>query len=491
LTRVKKRFIFAGIGVVLLVFLGSFIFSYDRLWELEDPLLFADVARLTPTRVQEVRTVRTVDELKTALADARARGLRVSISGSRHSQGGQTHFQNALVLDMRGFNKVLALDSAGKTIRVESGARWKEIQEHIAPHGLAIKVMQSSYVFTVGGTLSANAHGRDLDKSSVVEVVRSFRFMTADGSIHEVSRTSNPELFKLVIGGYGMFGIILDVELELTDDEIYEQRSAVIDYREFPGHFEKQVKGDPDVRMMLVRPSIASDTFLRELVVTTWRKTDQTRDGIRALTDEENVWRDKLVFSMSRRYAWERDLRWALQKKVESGLGEIRLVSRNNAMRPPLAPLEFLDYYSKTDTDIIQEYYVPVGNFVPFMDRFRDVLLKGEMNVISFTIRYVKANDETYLAYAPKEDCFAIIQMSNVGLSAPEQAKTEATTRELVDAALEYGGTYYLTYQLYPTPAQLQRAYPNAPLVFGKKLQYDPGEMLMSKFYEKYGRDGR
>ena len=490
MTRIRKRFVFAGAGIALLLFLGSFVFSYDRLWEFEDPTLFTDVARLTPTRVGEVRVVRSVDDIAAALAEARAGGLKVSISGSRHSQGGHTHFDKALVLDMRGYARVLALDVAAKTIRVESGARWKEIQEHIAPHGLAIKVMQSTYVFTVGGTLSANAHGRDLDQSSVVEVVRSFRLMTADGTIRAVSRTENPELFGLVIGGYGMFGIILDVELQLTADEVYEQRATIMDYREFPRHFATQVKPDPDVRMMLVRPSIARDTFLRELVVTTWRRTDQTRDGIHALTDEENVWRDKLVFSMSRRYAWERDLRWAAQKKVESGLGETRLVSRNNAMRPPLAPLEFLDYYSKTDTDIIQEYYVPVRNFVPFMDRFREVLVEGGMNVISFTIRYVKANAETQLAYAPREDCFAIIQMSNVGLAPAEQAKTEAVTRELVDAALEFDGTYYLTYQLYPTPEQLRRSYPNAPLVFEKKRHYDPGEVFMGKFYEKYGRQG-
>jgi FAD/FMN-containing dehydrogenase len=295
-------------------------------------------------------------------------------------------------------------------------------------------------------------------------------------------------LFKLVIGGYGLFGVILDVDLDLADDEVYEQRSATVDYREFPDYFAKYIKADEAVRMMLVRPSFSTDTFLRELVVTTWSATKQTRDNIHALTGEKHVLRDKFLFSLSRRFTWERNIRWALQKKVESGVGETRLVSRNNAMRPPLAPLELLDYYSTSDTDIIQEYYVPIRNFVPFMDRFRDVLLKRDMNVISATIRYVKANNETYLPYAPKEDCFAIIQMSNVGLSATEQARTKAATQELVDAALANAGTYYLTYQLYPTREQMQSAYPNAEMVFRKKRHYDPHEIFMSMFYEKYGR---
>jgi len=109
------------------------------------------------------------------------------------------------------------------------------------------------------------------------------------------------------------------------------------------------------------------------------------------------------------------------------------------------------------------------------------------MNVISSTIRYVKANDETDLAYAPGEDAFAIIQMSNVELSPEHQRNAEAVTRQLVDAAIRFGGTYYLTYQLYPSIEQMRKAYPEAARVFERKRLYDPEERFMSKFYEKYG----
>jgi len=159
------------------------------------------------------------------------------------------------------------------------------------------------------------------------------------------------------------------------------------------------------------------------------------------------------------RHVWER---------MDQGCpaGQARVVSRNNSMRPPLAPLELLDYRSPRDTDIIQEYFVPVDRFLPFMDRFREILVADRANVISATVRYVTANATPALAYAPDRDALAVIQMSNVGLSAGEQARAEAMTRRLVDAALEQGGTYYLTYQLYPTPEQLHRAYPGAGRAF-------------------------
>ena len=489
---IRRRRLSAGLGlavVALLLYLGTFVVSYGDLLRRDDPLLRTDVARLQPARVARVDQARDIAQLQAVLADARARGRKVSMSGSRHSQGGHTYRPGGVVLNMRTFNRVLEIDTTGPRITVESGATWDGVQRALAPRGLAIKVMQSSNIFTVGGTLSANAHGRDVDVMQVVDVVERFRLLLADGRVVEVSRTSNPELFSLAIGGYGMYGVILDVTLRVTRDEVYEQRSESIDYSEFPAWFSRTVQGDRAVVLMLARPSIDPDPdrFLREIVAVTWRRAGPGRTASMALTEEEHVLRDRFFFGLSRRFDWAKSLRWTLQKRVELGAGATRLVSRNNSMRPPLAPLEFLDYRSGRDTDIIQEYYVPVERFVPFMDRFREILLAGDLNVLSSTVRYVKANRTPTLAYAPDRDVFAIIQMSNVPLSAEGQDRAARVTRELVDAAIEQGGTYYLTYQLYPTPDQLHRAYPDARRAFERKRHYDPGELFSSQFYERYG----
>ena len=481
--------------VAIVLYGSTFVVDYGGLFRSHDPNLVTDVARLSPTRVEAVDQPREIGELQAVVMDARARGLKVSISGSRHSQGGHTYTEGGVVLNMRRYNRILAIDTTARTITVESGATWDEVQRAIAPHGLAVKVMQSSNIFTVGGTLSANAHGRDIDITQVVEVVERFRLLLADGRIEEVSRAENPDLFALAIGGYGLYGVILDVTLKVAPDELYEQHAVAMDYTEFPAYFTATIKPDPQVALMLVRPSIdpRPDRFLREVVVVTWRRAggeEADRAADFALTEEANVLRDKFFFGISRRFDWAKSLRWSLQKRIELRLDDDadRIVSRNNAMRPPLAPLAFLDYHSRRNTDIIQEYFVPVENFVPFMDRFREILLAGDMNVLSSTVRYVTPDSTPVLAYAPRRDAFAIIQMSNVGLSEEAQARTGAVTRELVDAALEYGGTYYLTYQLYPTAEQLHRAYPRAEYAFERKRFYDPEEMFSSKFYEKYGR---
>jgi decaprenylphospho-beta-D-ribofuranose 2-oxidase len=484
-----------GLGTLVLIALvlyaSTFVISFGDLFGSGDPLLRTDVARLAPARVARVDTVRELEQLRAILREARQRKLKVSISGSRHSQGGHTYTPGGVVLNMRGFNRIQAIDSAAMTITVQSGATWDEVQRAIAPRGLALKVMQSSNVFTVGGTLSANAHGRDIDVTQFVEVVESFRLLLADGRALQVSRRENPELFSLVVGGYGLYGVILDVTLRVTRDELYEQHAVSMDYRSFPAYFAEKIRPDSNVVLMLARPSIDPDpaSLLRELVVVTWRRASRGRSGSLQLTEEANVRRDKFFFGLSRRFDWAKALRWRLQKRVELGAGEARVVSRNNSMRPPLAPLELLDYRSKRNTDIIQEYFVPVESFVPFMDRFREILVAGRMNVLSSTVRYVSPNATPALAYAPRREAFAIIQMSNVELSPAGQARAAAVTRQLVDAAIEHGGTYYLTYQLYPTTEQLHRAYPKARHAFERKRFYDPDEIFSSQFYDLYGHN--
>lgn len=487
----RRTKLLLGTPAALLVLLGfyasSFVIDYDRYLSPPDAKLRTDVARLESAKVLRVDTVSQTEQLVDILKDAAAKHLKVSIAGSRHSQGGHTYVDGGVVLDMSRFTRILAIDEKAKTITVQSGAKWDDIQRAISPHGLAVKVMQSSYVFTVGGTLSANAHGRDLDMTSVVETVKSFHLLLANGTIVNVSRTGHPELFRLVIGGYGLFGVILDVTLQLTDDEVYERTATVMDYKDFPDYFQKVVKTDPSVALLLARPSIAPKSFLKEMTVTLWKKTDaKAPEGIHELGEEQHVMRDKFFFNLSRSFDWAKSLRWSLQKKIESSPGSTKLMSRNNAMRPPETPLEFLAYYSAKNTDIIQEYYVPVRNFVPFMDEFRQILTDGQMNVISSTVRYVKANDETLMAYSPKEDSFAIIQMSNVGLSKKEQDHVRDVTQKLVDAAIAHGGSYYLTYQLYPTREQMYKAYPRAGFFFAEKKRYDPDERFTSKFYEAY-----
>src|SRR5262245_62963698 len=91
---------------------------------------------------------------------------------------------DAIVLDMTRLNR-MTLDAQARTLTVQSGATWHDVQRFLHPR-FAVKAMQSADVFTVGGSISVNAHGMDHHAGSVGRTVRSLRVMLADGTVQAV-----------------------------------------------------------------------------------------------------------------------------------------------------------------------------------------------------------------------------------------------------------------------------------------------------------------
>jgi FAD/FMN-containing dehydrogenase len=448
----------------------------------QDPLVLNDVSRLNQTRVSEVVHATTEDALRDAVRRAREGGFTVSISGAKHSQGGHAFHDDSIHLDMTGFNRILSLDEEQKTIRVQSGATWSDIQKHVNPQGLSVAVMQSSNIFTVGGSLSANAHGRDPRFGPVIETVRSFRLLTADGTVLNVSRTENEELFALVIGGFGLFGVILDVELTLIDDTVYGKETVLLDYEAYPKHFAEHVKDNPKAGLHFGRLSIAPDTLLRDAYAVTYYETKERPKNITKLSGDRFARTGRFFFGLSRNWDWAKNTRWSAQKTMLDVPNKTVIESRNNAMRPPI---RFLEYESDTDSDILQEYFVPPNRLVEFIDVLREVVEEEEINLLSVTLRYVPKNDEAYLSYA-KSESFAVVLYINQALSDEGRAKANRWTSRLVDAVHDHDGTYFLVYQRYPSQQQLRTGYPRFDEFIKRKKHYDPKTLFMNGFYTHY-----
>ncbi|WP_078382744.1 FAD-binding oxidoreductase [Sutcliffiella halmapala] len=481
------------LGVALLLYSGIFSYSFYQN-QTSDDLLIQDVSRLNPVKVQKIIQGEVEEGLQQAVREAGEKNLKISIAGTRHSQGGHSFYEDSLWLDMRSYNKILNFDEHAKTITVQSGTTWNQIQDYINPFGLSVKVMQSSNVFTVGGSLSSNVHGRDPNYGPIIETVQSFRLLQADGSILEVSRNENEELFHLVIGGYGLFGVILDVTIELTEDELYVSKTTKMNYQDYYTYFQKHIKGNNDIGLHFARLSVTPETLLDEMYMTTFEKLEEgdkdypsstELEELRTLKEEKNVQRDKFFLGLSRKYDWGKTLTWYLQKRIYGDGTEGEIVSRNNAMKPPI---QFLDYESSRDTDILQEYFIPTENFASFVETLREIVQEEELNLLNVTVRYTPKHDEGMLRYS-EEETFALVLYFNQKLSDKGKKHMEQATQRMVDAAIALDGKYYLTYQLYPTNDQIRAAYPKVNLFFEHKLKYDPDERFFNNFYERYAHN--
>ena len=451
-----------------------------------------DASCLNRTPVRGVVEVREIDDVRNALAFARQQGLRVSIAGARHSMGGHAFAPNALVLDMRGFNRI-TLDEQAAVVRVESGASWHDIQKAIHPKW-AVKSMQSTDIFTVGGSISVNAHGMDHRSGSVGRTVRSMGVMLPDGTVRNVSRTADPRLFNLVVGGYGLFGVILDVELEIVPNAVYESGREVLDYQQFVPMLASRIVTDPTIGLMYAHLSTAPQSLLRETIVYTYKEVPSAGAMVPPLGEVGQVKLRRLVFNLSKHGSLAMRLKWFAEKRIEPllesctvsrnqalGEGEACLVSRNDPMHDSVSYLRNNRSY---ETDILHEYFIPRDRFVQFVDGLREIVRSAPVPLLNASVRVVHREDNV-LTYAPTDDLLAVVLYINQSTDRTGRQQMDAFTRQVVDLCLRTNGRFFLPYQVAYTREQLEQSYPQIREFLAARAEFDPERVLTSTFVEK------
>ncbi len=467
--------------------------AYPR-WLTQERGTVNDASCLNPTPVYGVTRPRSVGEVREALAFARAHDLSVTVAGTKHSMGGQSAHPHALVLDMRELDRVV-VDSTRGTARVGAGATWRAVLESAHGHGLSVAAMPSIDVLSVGGTLSVNAHGADFRTGSLASTVRSVTLMTADGVLREVDRDNDPELFRAAIGGYGLFGVILEAELDLVPSEMYRLTQRTVATDDFPALFEETIAPDEQNRLMYAHLSTSPGSLLEEAIVYTYARTGSDEGPVPALRDDQGSGVGRLVLNVARHGGVGQRLKWAAQKHVlprvrpcqESRNEALRaaeacLVSRNQAMYNGLGLLRNrLTRY----TDVLQEYFLPHDQLVPFLREARSALQQHEAQLLSASIRVVH-DEEVLLDYANGDRLSVVLYLSQevTGAGSRDMADLNSV---LIDSALRHDGTFYLPYQQHYTPQQLRRAYPMIDDFFALKRRHDPQLRFMNALYGRYG----
>jgi FAD/FMN-containing dehydrogenase len=339
-----------------------------------------DASHLNKTAVYGIVKVTSVEDIQYAVQFARDHKLKVTAAGSRHSMGGHTFVKDGLVLDMRGFNQV-RLDKEHKILNVQSGATWKQLQLFLDPQGLSVKAMQSINIFTVGGTLSVNAHGIAHHPGQVAPTVRSFRILESNGEIKNCSPAENSELFRHALGGYGLMGIILDVDLDVVENEMYIWKTHYMDYKDFAAYYQRNVDGNPGIGLAYGRLSMSPATFLSETAMHTYEKA-HTEVPVVPLKLPGYVWLDRFIINFSKTGDFGRRVRWTMEKYGEPRVHNC--LSRNEAMsreegcfvsrnQEMYDSMDYLENRLK-DTDILQEYFIPREKMEQFVDGLRSIV---------------------------------------------------------------------------------------------------------------------
>jgi FAD/FMN-containing dehydrogenase len=238
-------------------------------------VLIENVSRLYTVQVAKAVVPSSVQEVVQAM---RGWPGPVAVGGARYSMGGQTGAPGGLHIDMRAMNALVWLNAARHTVRVQAGMRWRDLQDHLDPHDLAVRTMQSYSNFTVGGSVSVNVHGRYVGHGPIGGSVRALQIVLASGEVREASRQQHPDLFRAALGGYGGLGVITEVELDLDSNTAMERSVAHVALDDYPGFFAAKVRVDAnantDTQAVMHNADLLPPHFDRATAVT-WTRTDK------------------------------------------------------------------------------------------------------------------------------------------------------------------------------------------------------------------------
>jgi len=446
---------------------------------------------LNPTWVRNITRPRSVAEVQNLVKDCAKHGRAISVSGSRHAGGGQQFATDSVLLDMRAMNRVVGLDDKTGVLHVEAGIEWPELvqgylslQKENVRWGIRQKQGGADRM-SLGGTLSANAHGHGLGAPPIISDVEWVEMVAADGSVKECSRRENAKLFGLAAGGYGLFGIITAVGLRLVPRQKVRRHVEARTTAELMALIEGRTAAGAPYGYFQYSIDETSADFLRTGILTTYENVSpETQLGTES-TDIDT----KLLTALLEIAHRDRGSAYRRYAKLElSRDGNVEWSDLHQLSTYPAGYHQEIEKRLGADfvgADLILEVYVPRSELIALLEQARRILLASGMPLIYGTIRFIEQDKDSYLAWAKKRYACVIFSAHSSGETRALR-NTGEVCRQLIRAANKRGGSFYLTYNRFATRDELASAYPQFQEFLSLKKQYDPRETFQGDWYRYY-----
>jgi len=443
-------------------------------------------ARLSATRVREVLAPRTAEEVAAIVVDAAQLGLAVTIAGGRNSMARQAFGTAAVLVDTRALTRVRGLDRAARLLEVEAGIQWPELiaATHALdvpgapPLGIVQKQTGADRI-SLGGSVAVNAHGRGLTLPPLGGQIEALEVVRPDGSLVRCSREVEPELFGLVLGGYGLCGLTTAVTLRLAERVPVRRK---VELRTTDGLMDTlRERAAQGFRFGDLQFDIdpTSDGFLRRGVLSCYEPVADGRRASAVLhTLDAAQWRELA-------YLAHTDKRRAFELYAAHYMRSDGQVYGSDTHQ--LATY-VAGYHEAIDTrlgatcrgtEVITELYAPRAAFEPFLVDLRAALRRTRADVVYGTIRVIERDEDAFLAWA-REPWACVVLNLHVDHTPDGLARARRQFRAALDAALAHQGSFYLPYHAWATAEQLRAGHPRLEEFLARKATLDPRDTLRS-----------
>jgi FAD/FMN-containing dehydrogenase len=443
-----------------------------------------DASELEPTEIEKQVLLNSdfdtafIHRVRALVIEARQKKIPLIASTARHSMGGHSLPEEGIALTLSQTS--VKADPATKTYRVAAGTRWQTVVGELDKIGFSPAVMQSNNDFGVASTFSVNAHGWAVPYPGAGSTVRSIKIMIPDGTIQTCSRTQNPDIFRHAMGGYGLFGIILELELDMVPNTRLTPKFEPMPGRDVGQFFVKALKSDPTIQMAYGRLDVSLDRFFEQGMLITYRPSADQKNlppasGPGVVSHVSRlIFRNQLESDIAKRFRW-----WT---ETELGPELVADATRNTLINEPVITLAD---FNDDRTDILHEYFVAPDRFPDFIKACQEVIPASYQQLLNVTVRYVDTDKDSVLAYATEPRISSVMLFSQEKTERGE-ADMAWMTRRLIERVLALGGSYYLPYRPHASLDQFKRAYPKAVEFAAYKRELDKDMIFRNKLWDRY-----
>ncbi len=386
---------------------------------------------------------------------------KIRLVGSAHSWS--DHFTtDELLLNLDKYNRVLELNEAAKTIKVQAGIKLWQLNNLLDNKGLALINLGSIDKQSLAGAIATGTHGTGINFQCLASQVLEFSLITATGE--KLLFKKGDLNFDAAVIHLGTLGVVSEITLQLTDAFNLHDQTFTLDFELLIERLDEFVNEHDHFKIWWLPPS-------KKAVVYTYKRTQEKRNDSRF----RQVFNDQIISVLGYRLMvmlgnlnpnWRKPINALLTSTFDKPLN--RIEKSYKVFRVPEPP-------KHRET----EWAFDAANAKQLLTNYRKLFTETNFtfNFIQ-EIRFTKA-DNFWLSECHGRNTIWIgaynhldKQWSSI-LSAFEQF------------AMQHGGRPHWGKEFNATHAQLAEMYPKFNEFIAMKKSIDPSGKFSNHFTEK------
>lgn len=224
-------------------------------------------------------------QCREAISFCKRNKLSICPRGGGFSYGDVILNDQNVILDTSRMDRILDVDASTGLVIAEAGVRLIDIFRRVLHLRFALAAIPSESTITVAGAIGCNVNGKDGWRlGNFGDQVVALKLLTASGEVLDVDRNSDEALFRAVVGGLGLMGIVLQATLRLQkipSPFLEISRAPVSNVEQLLEHM-KEVEETSDFAVVWLDTCAKGDALGRAVVhATHWVERDGTVEELR------------------------------------------------------------------------------------------------------------------------------------------------------------------------------------------------------------------